>query len=402
MSYIKNYSNWLRLFEQATVAPAVTASPGVVTTEKSKYGEYTFNQLFPDNMITPKPESYASVIQRMGADLKKALSEGRKLTDIKINVESSASSQRPTTNVPKGYTKLDHNYGGGQPSNEFLAKNRGINMKNVIVQELSKLGIQVPAENINAVPRPDGKWVATSEDESEQYVKVKIEGLFEKNPPPPPPPKKPEYEYSIIYSWYQVGESDKKYVLVNNPLSYKSNYSSDELKYRKLDHGTVKNSDEFRAAVQDSPEDITIAGYGYTAPEGVEFFAFGELSNYEIVKGNIFYYADEESWKKDVLTINKLNPTQWEVKAGTLQKPGEKLPFTVHAKGNWNLGKGAQANFEHGTGNFSRSIYTLKPKGDELKKDKKGKEYYSEIKIKQWSGSTEEPTREPDNTREAK
>lgn len=388
MGYLKNYKTWCRLVEQTE------------TTETSKYGEYTFNQLFPDNMITPRPESYLPIIKQMAADLKKAITDGKKLSDIKIKIESSASSQNPTRKVPEGYTKLDHNYGGGAPSNEFLAKNRGESMKKVVLAELAKIGIIVPEQNIEVVPRPDGKWVATSADESEQYVKVKIEGLFEKIIIPQPTITTPIYKYSIVYSWYQIGDSDKKYVLVNNPLSFKTQYTPEEIKYRNLDHGQVSILNKFNEAVTNSPDDITFAGYGYIAPEGIEFFAFGEISNYSSIDGNIFYYADEESWKKDALLIDKLNPTQWTVQSGDLQKSNTKLPIEIHAKGYWNLGKGAQANFEHGTGNFNRSIYTLKPATSDPKKDKKGNLYYSEVNIKQWNGGKTK-AKIPASTREA-
>lgn len=369
-SYLLNYTNWNRLFEQD--------SNGI---EKSKYGEYTFDQLFPDNMITPRKESYTPTLKKMGDDLIKAKTEKRTLSDIKINIESSASAQRPTLKIPAGYTKLDHTYGGGEPSNEFLAKNRGLKMKAVIVEELKNLGLDIPEENIQVVPRPDGKWVADSENESEQYVKVKIEGLLTKLPEP----KEPVYPYSIVYSWYQIGDSDKKYILVKG---------TKDMVYRPLDTSFVLNLPKFKEAVQKSPADITIAGYSTFAgmADGkitkYEFFAFSELTNYVSLKGDIFYYADEESWKKDVEKLNRLTPTQWTVTAGTLQRNGPRLPFTVNAKGFWDLGKTAQADFEHGTGNFNRTLYTLKPvTQDRFTTDAQGREYYSKVNMKQWSST---------------
>jgi hypothetical protein len=364
MSYIKNYIGWKRIYEQANLI------------EKSKYGEYSFDQLFPDNMITPKKESYESVIQQMATDLKKAISEGRELTDIKIKVESSASSQNPTRAIPAGYAKLDHNYGGGNPSNEFLAKNRGINMKNVIVQELSKMGITVPAENILVVPRPDGKWVATSEDESEQYVKVKIEGLFERTPPPPPEEEK-EYTYSIVYSWYQIGESNKKYILIDG---------SDDKGYRPVDHSiwpqdaSASSLDKFKVALNSAPEDIEVAGYSISGPnQHHSFFAFSPLSNYAKVSGNIFSYADEASWLKDVNTLNKINPAKgFRMRKGDVNS--KELVDGINAKGYFNPGKGGQANFEHGTGNYNTTINIIKPGKDKLPTDDKGR-----VSIKQWS-----------------
>lgn len=368
MSYIKNYSGWKRIYEQANLV------------EKSKYGEYTFDQLFPDNMITPKKESYGPVIQKMAVDLKKALADGKSLTDLKIKVESSASSQNPTTKIPAGYTKLDHNYGGGKPSNEFLAKNRGINMKNVIVQELSKMGITVPAENILVVPRPDGKWVATSEDESEQYVKVKIEGLFEKRTGPDTDidtDTEKEYTYSIVYSWYQIGESSKKYILVDG---------SDDKGYRPVDHSiwpqdaSASSLDKFKVALNSAPVDIEVAGYSISGPnQHHSFFAFSPLSNYAKVNGNIFSYADEASWLKDVNTLNKINPAKgFRMRKGDVNS--KELVDGINAKGYFNPGKGGQANFEHGTGNYNTKINIIKPGKDKLPTDDKG-----QASIKQWS-----------------
>jgi len=376
MSYIKNYIGWKRIYEQT-----VNIEPTVKTTT-SKYGEYTFDQLFPDNMITPKKESYELVIQKMAVDLKKAVSEGKLLTDLKIKVESSASSQNPTTKIPAGYTKLDHNYGGGKPSNEFLAKNRGINMKNVIVQELSKMGITVPAENISVVPRPDGKWVAASEDESEQYVKVKIEGLFEKteiedNNRRIDIVKEKEYTYSIVYSWYQIGESNKKYILIDG---------SDDKGYRPVDHSiwpqdaSASSLDKFKVALNSAPEDIEVAGYSISGPnQHHSFFAFSPLSNYAKVSGNIFSYADEASWLKDVNTLNKINPAKgFRMRKGDVNS--KELVDGINAKGYFNPGKGGQANFEHGTGNYNTTINIIKPGKDKLPTDDKGR-----VSIKQWS-----------------
>lgn len=365
MSYIKNYSDWKQVYEQ------------VAQTETSKYGEYTFNQLFPDNMITPKKESYEPVIQKMAEDLKKAISEGKSLTDLKIKVESSASSQNPTRKFPAGYTKLDHNYGGGEPSNEFLAKNRGINMKNVIVQELSKMGITVPAENISVVPRPDGKWVAASEDESEQYVKVKIEGLFKSHTPPIMDTSKEKYLYSIVYPWYKIGESDKKYILLDG---------SDDKEYRLIDHSiwpqdaSASSLDKFKESLNTAPTDIEVAGYSVSSPnQHYSFFAFSPLSNYTKVEGNIFYYKDEASWLKEVNKINKINPAKgFRMRKGDVNS--KELVDGINAKGYFNPGKGGQANFEHGTGNYNTRITIIKPGKDKLSTDDKGR-----VSIKQWS-----------------
>jgi len=205
--------------------------------DQSKYGKYEFDQLFPDNMVTPRKESYEPVIKQMADDLNKALSEKKKLSDIKINIISSASSRRATDAIPKGHTKLDHNYGGEEPNNEFLAKNRGVNIKKVIIEKLNDIGIPVTDDMINV------KWrVSESPDPSEQYVKVNIEGLLSNIFKEPNPKKK--YAYEILYNFYSI---DNVPYIVNTKIGNGAPWTSergenDDLRGEKDDLGKRKLS----------------------------------------------------------------------------------------------------------------------------------------------------------------
>ena len=54
-----------------------------------------------------------------------------------IAIEGAADIANATLDIPTGYTKLDHNYGGAKPNNEFLAENRAIKMKEEINKALT-------------------------------------------------------------------------------------------------------------------------------------------------------------------------------------------------------------------------------------------------------------------------
>ena len=54
-----------------------------------------------------------------------------------IAIEGAADIANATLDIPPGYTKLDHNYGGAKPNNEFLAENRAIKMKEEINKALT-------------------------------------------------------------------------------------------------------------------------------------------------------------------------------------------------------------------------------------------------------------------------
>ena len=62
-------------------------------------------------------------------------------------------------------------------ANTFLAKNRGIGMRDSLVKDLNSMGLKISTNNIQLLGREDGKWVADSKEPSEQYVNVIIDGL---------------------------------------------------------------------------------------------------------------------------------------------------------------------------------------------------------------------------------
>lgn len=389
------FNEWFKLNEQTSV-------------EQSKYGKYEFGASFPDNFITPKAESYKPVIDKMISDLKQAIADGKKLSDLTISIRSSASS-RNATNAYKGHAHPNHNFGGLLKSgwvksgsetgivnvdggNEFLAKQRGLKTKEVVVSELTKAGLKINPESIKVLPRKDGKWVADSKDSKEQYVNVIIEGLLSK-PENVKLETKPKYKYSIIYNWYKIGESNIPYVLLDGTeVPQKILKQDSKLRHGSYGRGLTKVPKRFKEAVAKSGSDIIYAGFRKSPPDEVFMYAFAApLTNYVDAKGSMFYYNDEKAWLEDVKKLSSLNPSggfQWQS-----SKDGGKMSNAIvdgqyiHAGGSWNIGKSGQANFEHGAGKLPNetTLYLIKPGTGELKqaKHQKGQpagEYYETIK----------------------
>jgi len=105
---------------------------------------------YPDNIITPN-WTVAQAAKTLFDGFIINLVDYFKLdpTQAKNNfksiaIEGAADVANATLDVPAGYTKLDHNYGGAKPSNEFLAENRAIKMKEEIVKALTANGKLTP------------------------------------------------------------------------------------------------------------------------------------------------------------------------------------------------------------------------------------------------------------------
>lgn len=345
---------------------------------------YPFGGSFENNYVVPNTSSgdYQKALKKMKSDLDKAFSEGKKLSDLKIIVRSSASS-RPSTNgyvtspppnhnfkvvgkteggllpggkwvqIPApgtatlGYKNLTDNVGG----NTFLAQNRGLSMKNALVNDLNSMGIKVTSDTIQLLKRQDGKWISTSEDKSEQYVRVEIEGLLT------PTPER-QSKYIIIYDWYQIGGKDTPYVLIDGA---NSKYDK-KLQHSEWGRGIKKLRQSFVDAVE-STKSVSVAGYTKTKGVGngvgeVEFYAFGTFNGFSGRKGSTFYYTDEKSWLSDVKKINMMNPAEKTIVNGL---------DGIYAKGVYVKGEGGKgsADFNHGYGTdiALNKLYLIKPTG---------------------------------------
>jgi hypothetical protein len=105
---------------------------------------------YPDNIITPNwTVAQAAKVLFDGfitnlVDYFKLDATQAKNNFKSIAIEGAADIAPATTAIPSGYTQLDHNYGGAKPSNEFLAENRAIKMKEEIVKALTATGKLTP------------------------------------------------------------------------------------------------------------------------------------------------------------------------------------------------------------------------------------------------------------------
>lgn len=105
---------------------------------------------YPDNIITPN-WTVAQAAKTLFDGFITNLVEYFSLDPVQakanfksIAIEGAADIANATLDIPSGYTKLDHNYGGSKPSNEFLAENRAIKMKEEIVKALTSTGKLTP------------------------------------------------------------------------------------------------------------------------------------------------------------------------------------------------------------------------------------------------------------------
>ena len=138
-----------------------TGDQQVAQTPPTKTEEPTLSNLnlqgsafpYPDNMVQPKfnsfPEAkkaYDSFIQSIVDFLK--VSDASRIGTFTI--KGTADSARPTFDIPKGYTKLDHPgplYDGKKDPNEmnqYLADTRGTELGKIIIKDvLDKTGVDI-------------------------------------------------------------------------------------------------------------------------------------------------------------------------------------------------------------------------------------------------------------------
>jgi hypothetical protein len=131
--------------------PAVTTQPQAAPPTITPSVDFKGTDFpYPDNIITPNwavaqtakvlfDGFITNLVDYFSLDATQAKNNFKS-----IAIEGAADVANATLDVPTGYTKLDHNYGGAKPSNEFLAENRAIKMKEEIVKALTATGKLTP------------------------------------------------------------------------------------------------------------------------------------------------------------------------------------------------------------------------------------------------------------------
>ena len=131
--------------------PAVTTQPQVAPPTVTPSVDFKGTDFpYPDNIITPNwtvaqtakvlfDGFITNLVDYFSLDAAQAKNNFKS-----IAIEGAADIANATLDIPAGYTKLDHNYGGAKPSNEFLAENRAIKMKEEIVKALTATGKLTP------------------------------------------------------------------------------------------------------------------------------------------------------------------------------------------------------------------------------------------------------------------
>jgi hypothetical protein len=123
--------------------------PGDVVIQKLDLSKNAFP--YPDNMIGPKFESFPeakTAYEKFIASLIVFI-EGGGINNINsIKIQGTADAARPTLDIPKGYSSLDHSlvgdktpYGGlkgDSERNQYLADNRGKVLGNLIIERVKK------------------------------------------------------------------------------------------------------------------------------------------------------------------------------------------------------------------------------------------------------------------------
>ena len=137
-SAAKRGSVWGAVTPPKSTPPVTTnpqSSPTVITPSVDFKGS---DFPYPDNIITPNwtvaqtaKVLFDGFITNLVAYFKLDVTQAK--NNFKsIAIEGAADIAPATTAIPSGYTQLDHNYGGAKPSNDFLAENRALKMKEEI------------------------------------------------------------------------------------------------------------------------------------------------------------------------------------------------------------------------------------------------------------------------------
>ena len=332
----------------------------------------SFDGVFSPNYITPN-NKWKAVADQMVAEIEKYLADGYTLAEIKISINGGASPV-PASNIYSGTTPPKHDFNGllikynakwvkpgesggkniepdqgsvkgGNEGNEFLALNRALKLKALLIPYLtSKLGQPIPESSI----------VATGKTGVEKTVHATITPTVTKTDKTIIPPK-----YVIMYPWYQIGDT-KNLVLVDvGPTGYGRNKA-----------GRV--SSNWANAAKSDPKVIfsgfqVITAAPQAANKGILPGCFIKLDNAYKYDGSFAYYKDYSSWLKDVqkMTQYASNDTQ----GGKLRLGGstsnQKVNGITGAKGYVDTsGKSKYKAFAKFNFGSRKSFHLFKPEGD--------------------------------------
>jgi len=328
----------------------------------------SFDGVFLPNYITPS-DKWKAVADKLVVEIKKYLKDNYQLANIKISINGGASPDA-ATNGYIGPKPPNHNFkvvgqtkGGllpadwtnvrnarvniGEPKgNEFLALNRALNLKKLLIPYLtSKLGEKIPESNI----------IATGKTGGEKTVHATITPTVSKTDQP-----KPEIKYVIQYPWYQIG-NDKNIILVDGDIA---------AGWRQNKKSTMSTK-WYQSTITD--KNIRYSGFQKGGRGGLmRAFAFIKL-NPARYNGSFAIYTDEKSWLADV---KKMTQYASGLQVGELRlgPPNSNKKLSGYRGVDGYLDKTGKSDYT-GLAKFSmnskdyivspeRSYYLFKPQGD--------------------------------------
>lgn len=264
----------------------------------------SFDGVFLPNYITPS-DKWKAVADELVIEIKKYQKQLYTLANIKISINGGASPDA-ATNGYTGPNPPNHNFqtvgqqkGGllpadwtnvrnarvniGEPEgNEFLALNRALNLKKLLIPYLSsKLGEKIPESSI----------IATGKAGVARTVHATITPTVTKTDQPTP-----EIQYVIQYPWYQIG-NDKNMVLVDGNIA---------AGWRQNKKATMSTK-WYQSTITD--KNIRYSGFqkGGQASGLINAYAFIKL-NPARYNGSFAIYNDEKSWLADVKKMTQYAP----------------------------------------------------------------------------------------------
>jgi hypothetical protein len=265
----------------------------------------SFDGVFLPNYITPS-NKWKVVADKLVVEIEKYLEQRYTLAEIKISINGGASP-KPATNGYSGPELPNHNFqtvgqttgglldGGkwtnvmkdrvniGEPEgNEFLALNRALNLKKLLIPYLtSKLGKKIPESSI----------IATGKTGVEKTVHATITPTVTKRDQPTT-----KIKYVIQYPWYQIG-NDKNMVLVDGNIA---------AGWRQNKKSTMSTK-WYQSTITD--KNIRYSGFQKGGQAGglINAYAFIKL-NPARYNGSFAIYNDEKSWLADVKKMTQYAP----------------------------------------------------------------------------------------------
>ena len=261
----------------------------------------SFDGVFLPNYITPS-DKWKAVADKLVVEIEKYIEDGYALANIKISINGGASPPS-ATNRYIGSELPNHNFqtvgqstNGKLPApwttssarlnvpggNAFLALNRALNLKKLLIPYLSsKLGEKIPESNI----------IATGKEGVEKTVHATITPTVTKTDQPTT-----KIKYVIQYPWYQIG-NDKNMVLVDGNIA---------AGWRQNAKGSMSTK-WYQSTITD--KNIRYSGFqkGGQASGLINAYAFIKL-NPARYNGSFAIYNDEKSWLADVKKMTQYAP----------------------------------------------------------------------------------------------